>query len=581
MNNSRLLKKKPQNTSKRLPIKIEFHASITDSEETKSNNLFKILTKSFKPIVEVAHKKYIKDQYSHVVQKIETERLNLTGKKSEFDKIYEKLFKKTLPNGKSILKKSKSQNKILANYSLNNNNDIKSLKQQQGQSFLFEHKIIEKNDILNIPFCNRDFMRISKTPDITSALKHKKAFYERDLLKQKAYNDKKAQMRFAHEQKELSELQATPIISANSQKIVAQSAHLALRAPVHLRFKELLEQKSLKRRSLRNELLKRNESSALSRNRSSSSSFAAAYAKDAVEQDDGRINFLTYNYNYNSNNNNDDNANNGNNDFGVYARNKFSNSNNSGGYKCLAQAKSCNTRDFASWVESKLNWLKRKDADTENLRNAFSTLKKQKEAKQTTFSPEIDAKSDFIATLKKNQSENQSEKIHEKLYNLQAKKLEKIEYLQQKYKPSFKPNINKAPLYLLNNNKSKNQTTFFVEEKEDNYANFVLSAKSKAAKTENSGTTRTASRQDRKSRSRDLGCFNNYANKGFDKKHFEKKNIFVEKNKRAFKKSQKDVEDFFHRMNKGQSPNLVLEVEDIKFYNNYNSNNNLVSNFCK
>lgn len=539
MNNSKYLK---SNNSQNLPIKIEFHSYITDDEQKKANNLFDILTRSFRPIVDSAYKKYLKDQYAEIVHKVETERLQVTGKKSEFEKIYERLFKKSLTKN---FKKSKSQ---IKNSNNNNNNLTNSASKtnafKRQQSFLIENKIINKKDILNNP-CNQNLLRICHTPD--STVSRKKALYDREILMQKAYEDKKTKMRIENEQKTLSELKPFPGMNLESQRIIAQNAHLEERAPLHLRSTEVLQQKSLRLKSLCSEL--KREYSAKSIGKTKSLSSNNLNLMENIRDNRANINCKA---NYSTNNIN---AN-------IYLNNNYNTYNN---IKSLSRARSANAKDFNEWLDSKHLWLKNKESKTQDMRNAFINLRKEMEEKYTTFTPSIDAKSEFIAKLK-SENENSNKKIYEKLYGLKNLKKEKIQILQQKYKPTFKPNVNKFPQYLLNN--STNQTTFFVEEKEDDYANFALSAKSKGAnnnKTDFSGTTRTGSKINRKSReSNEFGKF---------KKNVEN-NFYLDKNKRNYKKSQKEVEEFFSKMNKGQSPNLVLEVEDIKFYNSNSVSNN-------
>ena len=53
-------------------------------------------------------------------------------------------------------------------------------------------------------------------------------------------------------------------------------------------------------------------------------------------------------------------------------------------------------------------------------------------------------------------------------------------------------------------------------------------------------------------------------------KNFKKEvesNFFVNQIKKNCKKSKKEIENFFFKMNKGRSPNYGLEINDIKFYN--------------
>ncbi len=106
--------KKSEKADKRLPVQIEFNSYFSENEERRSNNLFNILTKCFKPIVDSAYSRYLNDQYAHVLHKVDAEKSILNRGQSEFEKIYERIFKK---NVSKSLKKTLSPQKSLRNYS--------------------------------------------------------------------------------------------------------------------------------------------------------------------------------------------------------------------------------------------------------------------------------------------------------------------------------------------------------------------------------------------------------------------------------------------------------------------------------
>ena len=69
---------KPQKTTK-LNNPYNHH-----QEKLKKEKMLKIFSNSFKPLIENAHKKFIEENLTPIVKKVEENRLNLLGKKSEF-----------------------------------------------------------------------------------------------------------------------------------------------------------------------------------------------------------------------------------------------------------------------------------------------------------------------------------------------------------------------------------------------------------------------------------------------------------------------------------------------------------------
>ena len=480
---------------------------ISDNNQKATDNLINILTKSFKPIIETAHKKFVRDNYSTIVKKVQTDRLSMMGK-SDMDLIYEKYFKKSLTRSQS----TRSFNK----------NSPKKQPLKRKNSFLVENNIIDKRDILDNP-CNKNCINISKTPDVSM----QKEFYEREQMHSKNYEEKKNQMRTQYEKKISSELKPSPGIAKGSQRII-ENKNLDKRLPLYLRFKELAEEKNYKMKSIQKDL-KRDSSSNILNNRNTLL---------------GKVTSADYN-NYNNSINN-------------------LNSNTSGSYikaaSDMVRSKSYNGKDFGDWLETNKMWKKMKETKTENFRDTLEKIIKEKEDKIITFRPSINEKSRHFAELKK-KNEHEVTNIFDRLYVLNDKKKEYIQNLQHKYKPTFKPNINKYPQFPNSNTVHQTTQSFYLEEKEDEY-NITVSNVEIKEKKDNSSKNVPKNNKPRRKGSLEFNKFQDEL----------EKNKFILQNKMNYKKSKKEIEEFFCKMNKGMSPNYDLEINDIKFCNDSHKN---------
>lgn len=504
-------KQRNKNYKKTNSMDYDSKGYLSDNSQTASDNLLNILTKSFKPIIETAHKKFVRDNYSTVVKKVETDRLSMMGK-SDMDLIFEKYFKKSLTRSQSTK-------------SLKNNSPKKQAIKRKS-SFLIENNIIDKKDILSNP-CNKNFINITKTRDISV---HKE-FYEREKMYNKNYEDKKNQMRSQFERKILSELKPSPGIAKGSQRII-EIKNLDKRLPLYLRFKELAEEKTLKKKSMQKDF-KRDSSNKMFNDRNTYNLFGKLTSAENNSNSNISIN------NFNSNTS------------GLIIK----------AASQMIRSKSYNGKDFGHWLETNKKWQKMKEFKTENLKNTFDKLSKEKEDENITFKPSISKNSMNLAELKKKNEHEEDTNIFDKLYDLNDKKKEYIQNLQLKYKPTFRPNINKYP-QLLNNN-AVNQTTksFYLEEKEDEYEQMVSKIE---LKEEKNNSVRSMTKKDKPRRKESIE-FNKF------QKEVEK-NKFIMDNKKNYKKSKKEIEEFFSKMNKGMSPNYGLEINDIKFYNDIHKN---------
>jgi len=479
----------------------EHNSYLTDNSQAMSKHVINILTNSFKPIIENAHKKYIKDNYTPIVKKVETDRLLLTGKRSEMDMIHEKYFRKSFsksPSPKRSPRKSLSKKEPI----------------KKRHSFLVENQIIDKKDILNNP-CNRNYINICTTVEEDN---ENKEFYEREQSYKKKNEEKIIKMRAMHENKMINELKSAPEIAKGSQKIIKKN--YLHRPPLHERFKEVAQEKTLKIKAIQKEL--KREYSANSMNKNS-----------AIEE--------KYNTNISINQFN--------------SNNSAINIRSSSG---LSRSRSYHGKDFGNWLENNKKWNKLKESKTETKKIMLENLTKEAEDK-LSFNPIINEKSEYIANLK-NQNENPNINIHDKLYSLHSKKKEYIQNLEQKYKPTFKPHVNKFPQFLQNNSTNPTNKSYFIEEKEDNYANFALNTNEK----NKNDFIKPTSKKDKLVRKESL-----------EFRKFQKDvedNFYVHKNKRKYTKTKKEIEEFFSKMNKGVSPNYGLEINDIKFYNEIHKN---------
>ncbi len=486
-----------KNLCKKTKSEHDLKEYFSDICQKKSNNLIEILTKSFKPIIETAHKKFVRDNYSTVVRKVETDRLSTMGK-SDMDFIYEKYFKKSLTRSQT----SKS---------LKMNSSKKKPIKRQG-SFLIENNIIDKKDILKNP-CNKKYIQICKSPDISIY----NEFYEREKQLKINYDEKKNLRRSNLENKILNELKPIHVIAKGSQKIIEKN-NLDKRPPLHLRFKELAEEKTYNNQSIQKDL-KKNSLSKIFK------SGNTLYGK------------LTFAENNNPNNN--------------------FNSNTSGlnfnAAPGIIRSKSYNGKDFGDWLETNKKWYKMKVSKTENLKIAYENLAKKEEEKNITFNPSIGEKSKNLAELIK-KNDNEFTNIFDKLYVSNHKKKEYIQNLQQKYKPTFKPIINKYPQFLNNNTVNQTTKSFYLEEKEDEYEEMLSNIHLKDRKDNYNKIIP----QNDKPRKKEL----------FECNKVQKEvanNKFTMQNKKNLKKSKKEIDEFFYKMNKGTSPNYGLEINDIKF----------------
>jgi len=494
----------------------------SDNGRSRSDNHLNIIINSFKPLVEKAHKQYVKDNYSKVVQKLENERSQFIQKKSDLEMIYEKYFNSSVPKLYHKPKQNKLK-KIQTN----------KLPLKRKESFLIENKIIDKNDIFNNP-CNR-YTRICYTPEITT---HKRtSFFEKEQNYQKMYEAKKDEMRRRAEKKLFSQFKASPGIFSGSMKII-QKNHLHQRLPLHLRGKELIEEKNLKIKSMEKSLKREYSAKILSKKNNFMEN--NLNLKDDINYSSNNLN-INYNTNYSTN---------------PYFSNDIANKNLT--VKCndeFARSKSYNSKDLAFWLDSNKNWLQRKEAKIENMKNLSQSIAREKEEKSTTFQPLIDKKSEYIAYFKKEQ-ESPNKNIYDKLYSLHSKKKEKIQNLQMKYTPNFKPVINKFPKYLQNNS-LQNQITksLSIEEKDEDYVNFSSKAKANKSKSDISGTTRPASKNER------VVC---KESSDFDKfKKDVENSYYVNKNRNNFKNSKKEVEQFFLKMNEDYVNNINKQYSNL------------------
>jgi hypothetical protein len=486
----------------------DFKGYLSDNSHAVSNTLMTILTKSFKPIIENAHKKFVRDNYSTVFKKVETDRLFEMGK-SDVDSIYEKYFKKSLTRSEST------------------KNFIKDCPKKQTlkrkSSFLIENNFIDKNDILKNP-SNRNYLQILKTPKISL---HDQ-FYEREKILYKNYEEKKNQMRTLFESKILSEMKPSPGITKGSQKII-EKKNLDKKPPLHLRSKELAEEKILKQKYIQKDL-KRNSSINMFFNKTT-------FSGSLNSGENIKLNDTINNLNCNKN--------------GFIFKNKSSK---------LVRSKSYNGKDFGDWLEINNRWNKLKESKKDSLKKINEEHAKDREEKSLTFKPIIDEKSKHIIELK-NKNEDQEINIFDKLYNLNKKKNECIQNLQQKYKPTFKPSINKYPQFLNNNTINQTTKSFYLEKKEDEYEQIIPNI----ILNKNNDNTLASLYGKEKPQTRESIEFNKFL------KEVEK-NKFIHQNKRSNKKSKKEIEEFFCKMNKGMSPNYGLEINDIKFYNDIHKN---------
>jgi len=507
---------------------------MSENTFSKQNNYFDILTKSFRPLIDQAYKEYVKEKYIPIVNKIDSDRSQIAGIKTDMELLYEKFFKKSNSNSP---KRSPRKNPI-------NKKQIK-----KKQSFLLENNIIEKKDIYNNP-CNKKYIRICKTPD--ASIVRKKEFYERELIFKKNKETKNNQLRHEFESKALSELKPSPGIISESKKILEKN-NLIERSPLHMRYKDIFEEKKIKLKSMQRNLNRDNSAnSIIPFNTFNNTILNNNHSKKLNTQEDNNYN-INYNSNISTNNYNSN----------ISIKNNNTNHNRANSSLGINRSRSYNKKEFGNWLESNNKWNKIKEAKTENLKNMYEKMKKENEDKNTKFSPAIDENSQYIAK-QKNQNDNLNLNIYDKLYSLHAKKKENIQNLQQKYKPSFKPNINKFPQYLPNNSNNPNITkSFYIEEKEDDYANFISGVKNIKLKTDYS-STKPSSKYD-KILSKENIEFRKF------KKEVEK-NHYVIENKKSCRKSKKEIEDFFLHMNKGISPNCGLEINDIKFYNEIQKN---------
>lgn len=499
----------------------------SEHHSNKSNHLINILTNSFKPIINSAYKMYMKDNYSETINKIQNDRSLLMGKKSEMDLIHENYFRKSFWTYNQSPRKSpkksprKSPRKSPKKCLINETEPILIKK----NSYLIENNIINKQDIIKNP-CNKN-VPINNTTDESS---HEDYFYKQEKMWKELYDEKKNEMKTNVDKNILKELKPTPGIDEGSKKIIINNK-LDQRLPIYLRYKELTEEKFYKRQSLSKSIEKQHDKDYNSVN------FKAfkSYNNKALNLDS--INTTIAN-DLNTSNNNE-------------FRLSIS----------LPRCKSFNSKNTAKWINEKNNWLKHKNGKIEERKNIFEKLAKERQERALTFTPVIDNKSKHIANLK-NQHENPGLNVYKKLYSMQNKKKEKIQSLQEKYKPTFKPKVNKFPNYFSNKTVSQMTKSFYIEEKEDDYANFIANIKNKS---KNEGaSTRTGSKSEKL-----LKIVNS---NDFIKKKNNDEGIISNPKKKNYKKSKKEVEEFFFSLNQGKTTNNRLEIEEIKFYNDIQKN---------
>lgn len=443
-------------------------------EKYRQEKLTKIFSDSFKPLIDSALKKYSDDNYKPIIKKIDEKRLQALGKKSEFEIIQEKFFRK---NSISNSPKGKKEPRI-----------------QKKTSFLIENNIINKNEIMTIPD-NKKFVSLIKAETSTE-----KEFYEREKNLMETYNNRKEKLRTLREEKELEEMKNVPKIDSKSIKILKEN-NLDNRKPIYLRSEEIKEEKRMKIISLKKEIEReRNYTTITTQNNS--------YNK--LKSND------ISNIDYNSNNS------------------KLYTSPYETGHKrsLSSNADRAKSNNFSTWYKQKEIWNENKKKKTEHLKAQRNKENLNQELKETTFAPNIDDKSRNMILSKNEEEQNLT--IFDKLYNLKENKKEKIQLLEQKYKPIFKPKINKnnnifSTSSILN---TRSMRSFYIEEKENDYINFESDYKNKESRITNDKNKTNGN------------LYDTYSN--------GKKNT---NGNRQSTKDNKAMEEYFSRISKDYSPN--------------------------
>ena len=213
-----------------------------------STDTIKVLTNSFKPLIEKAYSIYNKDNFNNVLKKIESNRTLLVSGKSEFDLIQQKYFRNNFSNSNSPIKSPlKSHNRRSSIKIITPIRDA----DKKRKSFLIENKIINNKDVLNNP-CNRNLLRICKTPDNPYNKFFEKETNFKFLIKQKTDD-----LRKNIEQKELDKLKPSPGIGKGSIKILKKQ-FLDQTPPLYLRFKQVAEEKNIKIQNIKKNLTREN-----------------------------------------------------------------------------------------------------------------------------------------------------------------------------------------------------------------------------------------------------------------------------------------------------------------------------------
>jgi hypothetical protein len=209
-----------------------------------------------------------------------------------------------------------------------------------------------------------------------------------------------------------------------------------------------------------------------------------------------------------------------------------------------------NNNNFNTWYNEKEKWNNKKIKKLQSLKAQKTKEKFSMDFKESTFTPNlIKINKKFLSNKinnnnnnntigcysnKKNEKEKSPSTIFEKLYSLNSAKKEKIQILEQKYKPNFKPIINKINFFNESSNlgigfceKNMKIKSFCIEDKDEDFLNFESDLKNRKIKSINSMN-----------------------------------NINNDNNNNLFFKNKEQKRKYYSRLSKGFSPNKDLVIMD-------------------
>jgi hypothetical protein len=446
-------------------------------------------------------------------------------------------------------------------------------------------------------------------------------FYEREKTYKETYDGRKEKLRNLMEEEKLKELKNKPKIDTKSLIIIKKN-NLDKKKPLHMRTEEIKEIKKMKIASIKKEVdkqknnynynpnfnkFKSNESSNFENN--TINNFYSINTNNNITNTNTNTNTNNFiinpyeikglkrsnstNLYYNSNNNNEDNLNINSN---TNEKNKNSNNNNN---SITMSNSNINNNNFNTWYKEKENWNNKKFKKIQSLKEQKKEEIYSLDSKENTFTPIIDKNSKKILSNKINnnksnkksnninyntsnskqqsaayensnkkkekeeveekEKEKSSPTIFEKLYSLNSAKKEKIKILEQKYKPNFKPVINKLNFFNESSNLGigfcgKTMKSFCIEDKDDDFINFESELKNKKIKSIASIPNNNVNINN------DKGNLNNLkSNESDNNNNLNNKNFF---------RNKEEKNRYYARFSKGFSPNKDLIIkDDLRFIN--------------